>query len=105
MSYAGPAGSRPKRSPTVRQTSFTPPAETDWQEVIVFGAGVALGIAIGAGVALLTAPRSGSETRRELRHFASRQRDAVSERLAQRRRRRAARREARLMADLEAQVL
>jgi gas vesicle protein len=40
-----------------------PTEETDWQQVAIFGAGVALGIAVGAGAALLAAPRSGAETR------------------------------------------
>lgn len=35
----------------------------DWDRVGIFGAGLAIGIALGAGVALLLAPRSGEETR------------------------------------------
>ena len=41
--------------------------ETDWQQVAIFGAGLALGLALGAGAALLTAPQSGEETRAALR--------------------------------------
>ena len=90
MSYAGPAsrsrgssgsshaaGSRTAGS----RTAGTPPAaaraparidplqwdaadgDTHWQQVALFGAGLALGIAIGAGAALLAAPRTGAETR------------------------------------------
>lgn len=40
--------------------------ETDWQRVSIFGSGLALGLAVGAGVALLLAPRSGAESRQLL---------------------------------------
>jgi gas vesicle protein len=40
--------------------------------VALFGVGVALGIAVGAGAALLTAPAAGDETRAALRHRARR---------------------------------
>lgn len=86
MSYAGPtrastasprggrsgatAGSRSSRapSPTSRRPAETPDftdgaGETNWQEVALFGAGLALGVILGAGGALLTAPRTGAETR------------------------------------------
>jgi gas vesicle protein len=46
--------------------------ETDWQQVAIFGAGLALGLALGAGTALLTAPQSGEETRAALRGRARR---------------------------------
>ena len=46
--------------------------ETDWQQVAIFGAGLALGLALGAGAALLTAPQSGEETRAALRGRARR---------------------------------
>jgi gas vesicle protein len=39
---------------------------------VLFGAGLALGITLGAGAALLTAPRTGEETRAVLRGRASR---------------------------------
>jgi gas vesicle protein len=35
----------------------------DWGKVGVFGAGLAIGLTMGAGVALLLAPFSGAETR------------------------------------------
>ena len=37
--------------------------EIDWERVAVFSTGIALGAALGAGVALLLAPYSGEETR------------------------------------------
>ncbi len=74
MSYAGPASrsdrtshatSAPASAGAGRSPSPGPeePHETDWQQVAIFGAGLALGIALGAGVAMLTAPASGIETR------------------------------------------
>lgn len=54
-----------------------PPAEVDWMQVAIFGAGLALGITLGAGVALLTAPQSGTETRADLVRSARRARTAV----------------------------
>jgi hypothetical protein len=41
--------------------------EIDWERVAVFGTGIALGAAIGAGVALLFAPYSGREARAAIR--------------------------------------
>ena len=89
MSYAGPAsrnrGSTPSRGPTLQGSdrpgarSYGAPAEpnpggeeeatheTDWQQIAIFGAGLALGLLLGAGSALLTAPQSGEETRAVLR--------------------------------------
>jgi len=82
MSYAGP--SRASTASQRASRTATPPAgrssrsraasayipantgsngETDWQEVALFGAGLALGVILGAGGALLTAPRTGAETR------------------------------------------
>jgi gas vesicle protein len=46
--------------------------ETDWREIAIFGAGLALGLALGAGAALLGAPQSGEETRAALRGRARR---------------------------------
>jgi hypothetical protein len=40
--------------------------ETDWQQVAIFAAGAVLGVAIGAGAALLLAPQSGEEARHGL---------------------------------------
>jgi hypothetical protein len=84
MSYAGPsrgAGSartaRSSRaaSPAVgsppsrgnRAVSSSDGFETDWGQVALFGAGLALGLTLGAGAALLTTPRTGEETRAVLR--------------------------------------
>jgi gas vesicle protein len=41
--------------------------ETDWQQLAIFGAGLALGLALGAGAALLAAPQTGEETRAAIR--------------------------------------
>ena len=43
---------------------------TEEDRVVAFAAGVVLGGLIGAGTALLLAPRSGRRTRRRLRHAA-----------------------------------
>jgi hypothetical protein len=37
--------------------------EIDWERVAVFGTGISLGAALGAGIALLFAPSSGEEMR------------------------------------------
>ncbi|MEO5816546.1 MAG: YtxH domain-containing protein [Gemmatimonadaceae bacterium] len=52
----------------------------DWQQMAVFGAGLAVGIALGAGIALLTAPQAGAETRADLRHGARRTTRALGRR-------------------------
>lgn len=100
MSYAGPsrgrgttrsasasaaASSAGTRRPASGQRSILsapmpPTDETDWQQVAIFGAGVALGIAVGAGAALLAAPQSGAETRAVLRARAGRVRRTTSRR-------------------------
>jgi gas vesicle protein len=85
MSYAGPSrgsgsartarssratSSTARPTPTRGGTTTAPSSnglETDWGQVALFGAGLALGITLGAGAALLTAPRSGEETRAVLR--------------------------------------
>jgi hypothetical protein len=94
MSYAGPI-SRSKTSPdaslggvsgTLRTSR---PADARWpassgsderSPALIFAAGIAVGIALGAGAALLLAPDSGVETRRALvrrgRHAGRRGRDA-----------------------------
>ena len=46
----------------------------------MFGAGLALGLALGAGVALVTAPQSGQDTRAALRRKATRTSRAVGRR-------------------------
>jgi hypothetical protein len=43
---------------------------TDWGRIGIFAAGLAAGLTIGAGVALLLAPASGEETREYLTHRA-----------------------------------
>jgi len=54
--------------------------ELDWQHIGLFAAGALLGVAIGAGAALLFAPQSGEETRHDIarrgRHIRSRAGDA-----------------------------
>jgi hypothetical protein len=91
MSYAGPtrasaASHRASRTTTpggtrspgsTARAAYSPAiteshGETDWQEVALFGAGLALGVILGAGGALLTAPRTGAETRAALSARASR---------------------------------
>ena len=94
MSYAGPASrsrgsarrpaasaASPTRSIAAAPVNGHPASgeadhgeyhETDWQQVAIFGAGLALGLALGAGTALLTAPQSGEETRAALRGRAKR---------------------------------
>lgn len=92
MSYAGPA-SRSKRAPDIAPstpgiarpktgpTSSTVPSRSAARgSASVFAAGVALGVVVGAGVALLLAPDSGYETRRAIarrgRRVSRRGRDA-----------------------------
>src|SRR4051812_42089739 len=85
MSYAGPS-----RSESARRTPEPPRTtngqsrmaigrspDTDWQQVAIFGAGLALGLALGAGVAMLTAPQSGAETRADIKRFAVKKRRAI----------------------------
>ena len=77
MSYAGPPRSPATRDanpsktgvrPAPRRASTTPAhGETDWAHVAVFLSGLAMGIALGAGVAMLTAPQAGVETRADIR--------------------------------------
>lgn len=54
------AESRPRR-PEAEQGS-----ELDWKHIAIFAAGVAVGLTVGAGLALLTAPQSGRATRRDI---------------------------------------
>jgi hypothetical protein len=79
MSYAGP--SAPKTSKARQMPLRQPvPLPDNGPSPIVFAAGLAVGIAVGAGIALLVAPRSGFVTRRRLarrgRKIARRGRDA-----------------------------
>lgn len=55
----GPSGAAGEGS-AVRPTGD---GDIDWERVAVFSTGIALGAALGAGVALLLAPYSGEETR------------------------------------------
>lgn len=99
MSYAGPsrssaASQRGTRSSATPGSGSSRPSSTydrtpsfisgrdgaDWQEVALFGAGVALGVILGAGGALLTAPRTGAETRAALGARAARFRRTTSRR-------------------------
>ncbi|MEO8335671.1 MAG: YtxH domain-containing protein [bacterium] len=94
MSYAGPPKSRAEgastnaaagsRSSTARRQKgafvATSAGGADWQQLAVFGAGLAVGIALGAGIALLTAPQAGAETRADLRYGASRTTRAIGRR-------------------------
>jgi hypothetical protein len=41
-------------------------SEVDWQRVAIFATGTLLGAVVGAGAALLFAPQTGEETRRDL---------------------------------------
>ncbi|MEP6999565.1 MAG: YtxH domain-containing protein [bacterium] len=81
MSYAGPVRTR-GASPVSPGKTIVPFSghETDWRQIAVFGAGLALGLAVGAGVALLTAPQAGDETRAYLRRRAGRTSRAVGRR-------------------------
>ena len=81
MSYAGPKGSRPaaKRTRPAAAAS-TVDAEGDWRHLAIFGAGLALGITLGASAALLTAPQTGSEARTRLMSIAARKRRALTRR-------------------------
>ena len=74
MSYAGPAKARPPKPAPPRRTSGAPSSasRTDWHQIVIFGAGLAIGIAVGAGVALLTAPQAGEESRADISRYARR---------------------------------
>jgi hypothetical protein len=82
MSYAGPV-SRAKRASAAAPaypsqtrkpgTSSTPPRRrkasysNDHRPMLVFAAGIVLGLAVGGGVALMLAPQTGADARRLLR--------------------------------------
>jgi hypothetical protein len=92
MSYAGPSRTQSARTSDaeVRTSTIAPPSsprrlpeplqDTDWRQLAVFGAGLALGIALGAGAAMLTAPQSGAETRADIRRVVARKRRAIGRR-------------------------
>jgi YtxH-like protein len=96
MSYAGPA-SRKRTSPNIEPLASAEMSDRDGfrtptplrrqprlsgrrDTVMVFAAGIALGLAIGAGAALLLAPQAGTDTRRAIvrrgRRLSRRGRDA-----------------------------
>lgn len=82
MSYAGPAprarqtpNIEPAESPEMsRRSGFrtmtplrSPPHFSGWRDTLAaFAAGIAIGLTIGAGTALLFAPQAGSDTRRAI---------------------------------------
>ena len=69
----GAAGPAPIRRPSAPSTdSDEGDHETDWQRVAIFGVGLAIGLTLGAGAALLAAPQTGEETRAALRSRARR---------------------------------
>lgn len=81
MSYAGPAAPRSAKRPLPPRVPAVPRAtSSDWRQLAVFGAGLALGIALGAGVALLTAPQDGEQTRDDIRRRARRTRRVLEDR-------------------------
>ena len=49
-----------------RPSERTDDAEVDWQRVAIFATGTVLGAVVGVGAALLFAPQTGEETRRNL---------------------------------------
>ena len=90
MSYAGPTRSRATRDAIPSNPGARPPKPRasglpnhhapDWQQLAVFGAGLAMGIALGAAVAMLTAPQSGVETRADISRKASRAKRMIGRR-------------------------
>lgn len=84
-----PAGERTvDRELTIRSRGLARPIssrapaevhELDWQHITIFAVGALLGVAVGAGAALLLAPQSGARTRHDLarqgRHLGSRTAD------------------------------
>ena len=63
MSYAGPANPA-RRQPSLRPVTGVGPSQIDRN--LAFAAGLAVGLAAGAGLALLLAPHSGRGTRRKI---------------------------------------
>jgi len=57
------AGDRFARSDAPSQTAGSYEERTGWRRAGVFSAGLAVGLAVGAGAALLFAPQSGEDTR------------------------------------------
>jgi hypothetical protein len=79
MSYAGPAGQKNIARPPLKRPA-APRSSASIERNVAFLTGVAVGAAVGAGVALLLAPRSGRSTRRRIlskgRRFQRRGHDA-----------------------------
>ena len=81
MSYAGPVSARGATRRHAR--TVTPPAPdegADWQQLALFGAGLAVGLALGAGIALLSAPQAGWKTRADIRRYSRNKRRAAMRR-------------------------
>ncbi len=91
MSYAGPVATGGRQSSiqpgSVRPVTVAGPynagllrGRRQTRSAVAFAAGVVLGLAAGAGIALLFAPQAGSDTRRAIgrrgRHLAHRGHDA-----------------------------
>ena len=80
IAAARPASGEGDRPPRARAAGASYREETHWAQAVLFGAGVALGAMLGASAALLTAPRSGVETRLALKRQARRARVTAEDR-------------------------
>jgi hypothetical protein len=58
-----PPRARSGRGPVLPRPAAREAPEVDWDHVAIFAGGIALGLALGAGAALLLAPQSGAEAR------------------------------------------
>jgi gas vesicle protein len=67
MSYAGPSGQKNIARPPLKRPAVSKPSSSA-ERSVAFLTGVIVGATVGAGVALLLAPRSGRSTRRRLLH-------------------------------------
>ena len=76
------APERPRGRPDADLGAELMEEATDWQQVGIFGAGLLLGALIGAGAALLTAPRSGASTRSMIARAGRRARNRAATRAA-----------------------
>ena len=65
---AGSIGARARSLSQAEQAD----GEFDWERLAVFGAGIAIGAMLGAGVTMFTAPVSGPDARRAVRRGARR---------------------------------
>jgi hypothetical protein len=76
-----------EREISIRRRAGAPPSrggapadeELDWQHIGLFAAGALIGAVVGAGAALLFAPRSGEETRQRLARRGRRLREHTSD--------------------------